>query len=209
MTYYNYNDCRPEGAQTLPADEWRWQAGDRWVATVGETDKSWWGNDTPESIGAPTPHVYPIADVPTTGTLVYWDADGNEVERGAQIEDVVFGKLVERGASWARFEGELEDGTRVISELSSDVLWSVARALFSVNSLEKHVVQRIGKLVDVEEREVRVEVKVPRDPTPEEALDFIAGAVERAEDPFAEAGRWITKLTNRISAAARSADAEG
>lgn len=23
MTYYNYNDCRPEGAQTLLADEFR------------------------------------------------------------------------------------------------------------------------------------------------------------------------------------------
>lgn len=80
MTYYNFNDCRPEGEQTIPADEWRWQTGDRWVATVGETDGSWWGEEDPVSFGAPEIHTYPIDQVPATGTLVYWLADGSEVE---------------------------------------------------------------------------------------------------------------------------------
>lgn len=71
----------------LPADAWFWQTGNRWVAVYSEFHPDWWEGADPEDIAArPTPWRRPINDVPSTGTLVYNDANGalNTTERGVQ-----------------------------------------------------------------------------------------------------------------------------
>jgi hypothetical protein len=63
----------------MPADSWMWQRGDRWVAVVGTWHEDWWEGADPEDIEArPVNWCRHILDVPTTGTLTYLDAQGNE-----------------------------------------------------------------------------------------------------------------------------------
>lgn len=64
----------------MPADTWLWQHGDRWVAHVGMWHvEDWWEGADDEDIAArPDNWARHILDVPTTGTLVYLDAEGTE-----------------------------------------------------------------------------------------------------------------------------------
>lgn len=78
--YWFFNDCAP--APLNAATHWFWQTGNRWVAVFGETPESWFEDfDSKEVVS--TFLIRDIGDVPTTGTLQYWDAEGNDMERPA------------------------------------------------------------------------------------------------------------------------------
>lgn len=100
-TFYDFNDCR-EYDELQAATHWMWQTGNRWVAKSGETFESWFDTNNVADLGSQLAEAFPfeaadgsmidlgkdllirdIANIPTTGTLVYDNADCVEVEISA------------------------------------------------------------------------------------------------------------------------------
>jgi hypothetical protein len=78
ITFYaNSEHENPDLPPVVPADAWFWSVGDEWCAIVADWHEDWWEGAADEDIAArPDPWRRPIADVPTTGTLVFRDAEG-------------------------------------------------------------------------------------------------------------------------------------
>lgn len=68
-----------------PATHWFYQAGDVWRAVAGETEQDWFADCDRARLWTPRPRMYPIAETPPFGTLVYADADGGEHRRRAVL----------------------------------------------------------------------------------------------------------------------------
>lgn len=70
------------GGGLNPADHWFWQSGNRWMAVVAEASTDWWEGADPADVNArPLLWRLPITEWPTTGSLIYRDASGNEVTK--------------------------------------------------------------------------------------------------------------------------------
>ncbi len=68
------------GEKRQPAECWAWQSGDRWMAVLHGEHDTWWDGAAPEDIEArPDDWWRLITAVPDRGTLLYRNADGEEV----------------------------------------------------------------------------------------------------------------------------------
>lgn len=73
--------ARDDLPERLPADEWFWASGDRWVAVYSEFHDDWWEGADPADLAArPDPWRRPIDEVPESGTTVYRNWDGEIIE---------------------------------------------------------------------------------------------------------------------------------
>lgn len=119
----------------------------------------------------------------------------------------IFGGLVEKSYvdSTAKFlHPETRDpaGKFLETEISAEMIEEMLRALVEVGALSADAKDRIQDQLDKWVAGLGQYELLPEYPQESEqdiAVNLLVDTVRNAEDPFAEAGRWITKVTNGIT----------
>lgn len=117
--------------------------------------------------------------------------------------DPIFGGLIEKdyANSTAKFlhpESRDPAGKFVETEISAEMVEEMLRALISVGALNADARDRVQDRLD-EFVPYEFPVEHPQESEQDIAVNLLVDTVRNADDPFAEAGKWITKVTNGIT----------